>query len=68
MDSTEKRDSKMILMGGLWVSKSGNSISGPLQNGRLVILTNNKKSKDAQPDYYFFIAENDKKEKEDAPS
>lgn len=53
----EKQESKMINLTGLWKSKSGNSLQGKLGNGaKLVIIPNNRKTEDKQPDYLAFIA------------
>lgn len=62
-----ERQSDLILLGGLWVSKSKggtNYLSGRLGvGGKLLMFKNAKKKKDSDPDYYIYLGKYEQSDK-----
>jgi hypothetical protein len=54
--------SNLVRLTGLWKSRTGKSISGPLGGARLVVLPNERRRGDKDPDYIAFIAPAEKRD------
>ncbi|MCG8394217.1 MAG: hypothetical protein MI745_14155 [Pseudomonadales bacterium] len=53
----------MIKIGALWNSQGKPFATGKLgQYAKLIVLPNNKKQNEKSPDYWVFLAEDEKKE------
>ena len=62
------QESNLIRLTGLWKSESksgGNYLSGSISaSSKLLILPNQRKEKDSDPDFIAFMAPQEKKDKE----
>lgn len=54
----------MFNLCGLWKSKNGKALTGRLGNLKILVLKNNFKKAEKQPDYVVCLAEYEKKDEE----
>jgi hypothetical protein len=66
MSEPEKKDPGQLLkLGALWNSKGKSLFTGAINNDiRIVVLQNNRKEKDNQPDAFIFLAKKEWEDKE----
>ncbi len=69
---SQKRDSDMISMGGLWLKKSSSGkgflVGNVGFNGKVLIFKNENKSSDNSPDYFMYFAPSDRQKTNDKPT
>tara|TARA_R110002020_G_scaffold223582_2_gene432744 strand:+ start:435 stop:701 length:267 start_codon:yes stop_codon:yes gene_type:complete len=68
--SEEKKDpGQLIKLGALWNSKGKSLFTGSVNNDiRIVVLENNRKEKDNQPDAFIFLAKKEWEENKEGTS
>jgi hypothetical protein len=64
----QKKEGNLIRLTGLWKSqtKTGETMltGGLSPSSKLIVLPNNRKQKDSDPDYIAFMASGEKREKQ----